>query len=129
MSKVLNICIHVTGTYSQFQKLPIKVCSTSSLQTQNGCLKMGISLIMSSIGQNHDIQMRNRSFESVAQLKYFGTIVTNQNLIQEEIKRRLNLGNVCYYSVQNLLFSHLLSKKVKIGVNKNYNFAFGSVWV
>jgi hypothetical protein len=37
-------------------------------------------------GQNHDIKMANRSFENVAQFKYFGMIVTNQNLIQEEIK-------------------------------------------
>jgi hypothetical protein len=29
--------------------------------------------------------------------------ITNQNLIQEEIKRRLNLGNACYHSVQNFL--------------------------
>ncbi|PNF40782.1 hypothetical protein B7P43_G16927 [Cryptotermes secundus] len=36
--------------------------------------------------------------------------ITNQNLIQEEIKRRLNSGNACYHSVQNLLSSHLLSK-------------------
>jgi hypothetical protein len=40
--------------------------------------------------------------------------VTNKILIQEEIKRRLNSGNACYYSVQNLLSSHLLSKNVKI---------------
>jgi hypothetical protein len=40
--------------------------------------------------------------------------VTNQNLIQEEFKRRLNSGNACYHSIQNLLSSRLLSKKVKI---------------
>jgi hypothetical protein len=28
-----------------------------------------------------------------------GTTVTNQNLIQEEIKRRLSSGNACYHSV------------------------------
>jgi hypothetical protein len=44
------------------------------------------------------------------------TTVTNQNLIQEEIKRRLNSGNVCYHSVQNILSSCLLSKNVKIKI-------------
>jgi hypothetical protein len=44
--------------------------------------------------------------------------VPNQNLIQEEIKRRLNSDNACYHSVQNLLSSHLLSKNVKIRIYK-----------
>jgi hypothetical protein len=66
-----------------------------------------------SAGQNHDIKIANRSSENVAQLKYFGTTITNKNLIQEEIKRRLNSGNACYHSVQNLLSCRLLSKKVK----------------
>jgi hypothetical protein len=47
-----------------------------------------------------------------------GTTVTNQNLIQEEIKRRLNSGNACYHSVQNLLSPRLLSKNVKISIYK-----------
>jgi hypothetical protein len=44
-------------------------------------------------GQNRDIKIPNRCFENVAQFRYLGTTVTNQNLIQEEIKRRLNSGN------------------------------------
>jgi hypothetical protein len=32
----------------------------------------------------------------MAQLKYLGTTVTNQNLIREDIKKRLNSGNSCY---------------------------------
>jgi hypothetical protein len=44
-----------------------------------------------------------RSFENVAQFKYLGTAVTDQNLLQEEMKGRLNSGNACYHSVQNLL--------------------------
>jgi hypothetical protein len=59
-------------------------------------------------GQNRDIKIANRSFENVSQFKYLGTTVTNQNLIQEEIKRRLDSGNACYHSVQNLLSSRLL---------------------
>jgi hypothetical protein len=54
----------------------------------------------------------------VSQFKYLGTTVTNQNLIQEEIKRRLNTGNACYHSVQNLLSSRLLSKNVKVKISK-----------
>jgi hypothetical protein len=61
-------------------------------------------------GQNYNIQRVNRCFENVAQLKYLGTTVINQNLVQEEIKRRSNSGNACYLSVQNLLSSRLLSK-------------------
>jgi hypothetical protein len=54
----------------------------------------------------------------VAQFKHLGTTVINQNLIQEEIKRRLNSGNTCYHSDQNLLSSRLLSKYVKIRMQK-----------
>jgi hypothetical protein len=42
------------------------------------------------------------------------TTVGNQNLIQEEIKRRLNSSNACYHSVQKLLSFRLLSKNVKL---------------
>jgi hypothetical protein len=44
--------------------------------------------------------------------------VTNQNLIQEDIKRRLISSNACYHLVQNLLSSHLLSKNVKVRIYK-----------
>jgi hypothetical protein len=54
----------------------------------------------------------------VSQLKYFGTTVTDQNLIQQEIKRRLNSGNACYHSVKSLLSSHLLSKNLKNRIYK-----------
>jgi hypothetical protein len=54
---------------------------------------------------------------NVAQFRYLGTTITNQNLIQEEIKRRLNSGNACYHS-QNLLSSRLLSKYIKITIYK-----------
>jgi len=45
--------------------------------------------------------------------------LTNKNSIEEEIKSRLKLGNTSYYSVQNLLFSSLLSKKLKIKIYRN----------
>jgi hypothetical protein len=68
------------------------------------------------VGQNRDIKITNRSFENVSQFKYLGTTVTNQNMIQEEIKRRLDSGNACYHSIQNLLSFRLLSKNLKIRI-------------
>jgi hypothetical protein len=38
-------------------------------------------------GQNHDIKVANRCFENLTQFRYFGRTITNQNLIQEEVKR------------------------------------------
>jgi hypothetical protein len=54
----------------------------------------------------------------MSQFKYLGTTVTNQNLIQAEVKSRLNSGNACSHSVQNLLSSRLLSKNMKIRIYK-----------
>jgi hypothetical protein len=48
--------------------------------------------------------------------KNLGTILKNQNYIQEEIKGRLKSENVCYYSTKKLLSSSLLSKNVKIKI-------------
>jgi hypothetical protein len=70
-------------------------------------------------GQNHDIKIAKRCFENVAQFRYLGTTITIQNLIQEEIKRRLNSGNDCYHSVQPLSYSRLLPRNIKIRIHKS----------
>jgi hypothetical protein len=59
----------------------------------------------------------NRTLKNVAQFRYLVTTVTNQNFIQEEIKRTLNSSNACN-SVQNLSSSRLLSKSIKIRIYK-----------
>jgi hypothetical protein len=43
--------------------------------------------------QNHNIKPANRSPENVPKFRYLGTVLTNQNLIYEEIMSRLNSGN------------------------------------
>jgi hypothetical protein len=40
------------------------------------------------------------------------------NVIHDETKSGLNAGNACYYSVQNLLSSSLISKNLKIKIYK-----------
>ena len=56
------------------------------------------------------------TFERVEEFQYLGTTLTYQNSIAEEIKSRLRSGNACYHSVQNRLFSRLLSKNLKIKI-------------
>jgi hypothetical protein len=59
---------------------------------------------------NHDIKLANRLFEIVVLSRFLFVIGTNQNWIQEKIKRRVNSGNACYQSVLNLLSLRLLLK-------------------
>jgi len=64
------------------------------------------------------MKIDNSSIERVEEFKYLGTTLTNQNSIQDEIKSRPKLGNACYYSMQNLLTSKLLSKNLKIKIHR-----------
>jgi len=67
-------------------------------------------------GRIRSMKMDNSPIERVEEFKYLGTTLASQNSIQEEIKSRLKLGNACYYAVQNLLSSSLLSRTLKIKI-------------
>ena len=64
-------------------------------------------------GQNINIHMGNKSFETAEQFKYLATNLMNQNSIHEEIKSRLKSAD----------FIHLFSKK-KNWKNKGFKIAF-----
>jgi hypothetical protein len=71
---------------------------------------------------NHKVNMANSSFEDVTRFRHLGTTVTDQNLIHEEIKNRINSDNACYHSFQNIFVSRLLSKNEKIQTCKTLIF-------
>ncbi|KAJ4431782.1 hypothetical protein ANN_20387 [Periplaneta americana] len=70
------------------------------------------------IVRNGTIKIGDLSFEEVEKFKYLGATVTNLNDTREEIKRRINMGNASYYSVEKLLSPSLLSKSLKVRIYK-----------
>jgi hypothetical protein len=73
------------------------------------------------VGQNYSIQSANRFFKKKVQV--FGNGSNNQNLINEEIKSKLNSWGVCYNQVQNILSSRMASKNIKVKRYQTNNFA------
>jgi len=55
----------------------------------------------------------------VLKLKNLGTILINQKYLQEETKSSLDLDNAHYSLYQNLLFSGLLPKNMRIEIYQN----------
>ena len=68
------------------------------------------------IVQNQNIVIESLSFEKVEKLSS-NIWLEIKNDIREEIKRRMNMGNACYYSLEKILSSRLLSKKLKVNTN------------
>ena len=81
------------------------------------------------ITANAHIKIGSNAYEKVKTFKYLGSLLTNQNYVQEEIKCTLKAGNSCYYSVQTLLSYRLLSKNLKIKIYKTIVFASCFIWL
>ena len=52
---------------------------------------------------NENINTGTNTYEKLKTFKYLGSLLTNEDSINEEIKFRLKAGNSCYYSVHTLL--------------------------
>jgi hypothetical protein len=65
-------------------------------------------------GQNWSIKIANRWFENVSQFKHLRKTVISQNLIPEEMKKRLNCGSAYYHSSRNVCPSSAVKKMLKL---------------
>jgi hypothetical protein len=65
------------------------------------------------------IKLVEIAFENVPQFNYLGRAVTNKNLIQEGIRRKLNSANAWCHSIRKILASRLLFKNVKTEMCSN----------
>jgi hypothetical protein len=84
-------------------------------------------MVMSGVqnaGGSHNIKINNKPFKGWNSSNIWEP---NPNFIQEEIKSRLQSGNACYSSVQNLLSSGWLFKDIKSKICRTFACCFA--WV
>ena len=69
-------------------------------------------------GKEIEIETEGMKIEEVKNVKYLGTTVTKDNLIEEEIKERIANGNRAFFANKKIFQSKLKSKKSKIKLYK-----------
>ena len=97
----------------------IKASKDIGLEVNSENTKYMVTSRHQNIIQNQNIIIGNLSFENVEKFRYLGVTGRNTNDIREEIKRRINMGNACSYSLEKILSSLLLSKKLKVKTCKS----------
>ena len=105
-------------TIGENTEIFIKASKDVGLEVNSDKTKYIITSRQQNIVQNQNIIIENLSFEKFEKFKYLGITVTNTYDIREELKRRINMGNACYYSLEKILSSHVLSKKFKVNTYK-----------
>jgi hypothetical protein len=73
---------------------------------------------MQTYGKEIEIEKEGMKTEEVKNVKYLGTTVTKDNLIEEEIKERIENGNQAFLANKMIFQSKLISKKSKIKLYK-----------
>jgi len=63
--------------------------------------------------QLRPINTENKETEQVKSFKYLGSTVNTDNSIEEEIKKRITLGNKAFFANKKIFQSRLISKMAK----------------
>jgi hypothetical protein len=86
---------------------------------------------MQTYGKEIEIETEGMKTEEVKNVKYLGTTVTKDNLIEEEVTERIANGNRAFFANKMIFQSKLMSKKSKIKLCKvliRPVVVFGSEW-
>ena len=103
--------------YKVTQEVLVEACDEIGLQVNVEKTKYMIITSRNTEDEgNRHITIKNEIIEKVNKFKYLGAYVTSKNEVTEEIKSRLASGNACFYSVQKLLTSRLISRKLKLKI-------------
>ena len=125
----VNILVENLQTVKENTEIFVNACKGISLEVNSKKTKYKITSRNQNVLQNQNILIGNLSFENVEKFRYLGVTV-NTNGIREEIKRRINMGNACYYSLEKMLTSRLLSEKLKVKTDKPLYYITGCiVWL
>ncbi|KAJ4426665.1 hypothetical protein ANN_26463 [Periplaneta americana] len=114
----VNMLAENPQTISENAEILLEASKAIGLEVNPEKTKYMIMSRDQNIVRNGTIKIGDLSFEEAEKFKYLGATVTNINDTREEIKRRINMGNACYYSVEKLLSSSLLSKNLKVRISK-----------
>jgi hypothetical protein len=114
----VNLVVDSVNTIKENTETLIEASKDIGLEINAEKTKYMIMSRHSNSGQNQNIRRTNELFEKVEKFIYLGTTLTNQNDIHDEVKFKLNSGNACCYSVQNLLSSRLISKNLRLKYTK-----------
>ena len=80
----------------------IKASKDIALEVNSEKTKYMITSRHQNVIENQNIVIGNLSFENVEKFRYLWVTVTNTNDIREEIKRCINMGNSCCYSLEKI---------------------------
>jgi hypothetical protein len=88
----VNLLGDNTDTLKKNTESFIDASKEVGLEVKAGNTKYMLLSRHQTLGQNHDIKIANKCFENVAQFKYLGTTVTNQNFIERNLASDIKGG-------------------------------------
>jgi hypothetical protein len=65
-----------------------------------------------------EIEINGQKYENVDVFKYLGSLITNTNEVEAEIKAKIIAGNKCYHALGHLLKKRYVTQALRVGLYK-----------